>query len=255
MVFRDLAGIHSVLHPEPMESRPLSTLTFYLSAEHPCSYLPGHLARTLFVDPEESLNIQLYQKLIDLGFRRSGDMLYKPHCNGCKACIAARIPVGQFHPSRSQRRNWKGLFSEVRVSEQPPLYQQAHFDLFRRYVEARHGDGEMAETSEEGYRQFLLSSWCQSKLLEFHDDTGLLAVAVTDFLADGLSALYTFFDPDRTQSAPGVYSILWQIELAKKTGLPYLYLGYWISDCRKMAYKIKFRPLELLIDNSWQLIP
>ncbi len=249
------AGILRKQRVETMESRPLSTLTFYLSAEHPCSYLPGRLARTLFVDPEESLDTHLYQQLIDLGFRRSGDMVYKPHCNNCKACIAARIPVDQFQKNRSQQRNWKRHCHEILVSEQPAIYNQAHFALFSRYIEARHGDGEMAETTEEGYRRFLLSNWCQSKLLEFHDDSGLLAVAVTDILPNGLSALYTFFDPSRSRSAPGVYSILWQIELAKQTGLPYLYLGYWISDCQKMAYKRNYRPVELLIDNAWQLIP
>ena len=225
-------------------------LRLFLTPEHPCSYLPGRPARTLFPDPQAEMDTPLYGRLINLGFRRSGNYVYRPECGGCRACVPARVPAAGFRPRRRHRRILNRN-RDLRVAGMEPLFREEHYALFRRYIDARHGDGDMQDTSEAQYRKFLLSDWCDTRLFEFRVDGRLVAVAVTDLLPAGLSSFYTFFDPDDTASSPGTLSILWQIGEAERRGLAWLYLGYWIAECRKMAYKADFRPIEMFIGGRW----
>ena len=229
-------------------------LALYLTAEHPCSYLDGLHARTLFVDPLARMDVVTYQSLIDQGFRRSGAHVYRPACRGCARCVPVRIPVADFRPDRSQRRNWARNAPDLRLVNASPAFDPAHFALYLRYLEHRHPDGGMADDqSAESYRRFLVEPWGgETRFLEIRLGDRLAGVAVTDLLVRGLSAVYTFFDPDLAQRAPGTFAVLAQIETARRLGLPYLYLGYWIAESRKMAYKERFRPIEAWDGHAWR---
>ncbi|MES9879490.1 MAG: arginyltransferase [Sedimenticola sp.] len=227
-------------------------MQLYISPSHPCSYLPEREAKTLFIDPDAAKNSELYGMLIDIGFRRSGDMIYRPKCDQCDACRSIRIPVKDFQPRRIQRRIWRKIEADIEVIEQPATFNPQHFELFRNYINTRHGDGEMADTSEEGYIRFLGEHWGETRFLEFWRAGKLMAVAIIDRVPQGLSAVYTFFDPEFSHLSPGVYIVLWQIAECKRQRRPWLYLGYWIGDCRKMAYKTDYRPFHVFIDDDWQ---
>ncbi|MGE5153984.1 MAG: arginyltransferase [Bdellovibrio bacteriovorus] len=233
---------------------PGHQIALYLTAEHPCSYLVGPRARTLFVDPLARLDTRAYQALVDQGFRRSGSHVYRPACQGCAQCVPVRIPVQAFQPDRSQRRNWARNAARLRLVDAPAAFDPAHFALYLRYLASRHPDGSMAEdTSAESYRRFLVEPWGgETHFLELRLADRLAGVAVTDRLMRGLSAVYTFFDPDLADLAPGTFAVLAQIQIAKGLGLPYLYLGYWIGACRKMAYKDRFRPIEAWDGQGWR---
>ena len=223
---------------------------FFITPEHPCSYLPGQQAATLFLDPRDTITSDLYQQLADLGFRRSGGHLYRPHCQNCQACIPTRVIVDEFKPRRRQRRVLaKNLDLEVHL--EPAAYSDEHYDLYARYVEARHGDGDMYPPTREQFRSFLLSTWSDTRFLSMTLNDELVCVAVTDQQKDGLSAVYTFFDPDYSERSLGVMAVLQQLELARALGLPHLYLGYWIRDSQKMRYKIDYRPLQLFSNGRW----
>lgn len=222
-----------------------------ITGEHPCPYLDDRLARNLVVDPNEIENRADHTAYSRIGFRRSGDFLYRPHCAACTACVPIRIPVTSFRWRRRFRRCMKrnlGLVAEVR----PAGFSREAFDLYQRYQAIRHPGGPMAEGDEHDYMGFIRSEWADTRLVHFRAEGRLVAVAVVDWLDDGLSAVYSFFDPDEQDRSPGLYTILWQIETAKARGLPYVYLGYWIHQSPKMAYKTDFRPAELLIEGHWQ---
>ncbi len=231
-----------------------SRLALYLSAVHPCAYLESLDARTLFVDPEARIDGHLYQSLIDQGFRRSGAQIYRPACRDCADCIPVRLPVRAFQPDRSQRRHWKRNISDVTCVAAPATFRLEHFALYRRYLAHRHADGRMAEdATEENYRRFLVDPWGGlTRFIELRLDGQLVGVAITDQLERGLSAVYTFFDPDLPQRGLGVFSVLSQIEIARQQGLDYLYLGYWVKASRKMAYKARFRPIEAWNGHQWK---
>jgi len=226
-------------------------IRLYQSGLHPCSYLDRRNARTLFVDPEITPDAALYSALIDQGYRRSGSLIYRPECPGCQECISLRVPVREFSPRRSQRRVWQRNRDRLQVREEPAGESPEHYRLFQRYIRARHRDGSMVNTSEEEYRQFITSNWSNTRAFAFYHDSRLVAVAVADILPLGLSAVYTFFDPDYQQSSPGVYTILWQIAECRRRNLPWLYLGYWIESCHKMAYKKEYLPHQAFIGNRW----
>ncbi len=228
-------------------------LPLYLTNDHPCSYLEGFQARTLFVDPSAHVDSATYQSLIDLGFRRSGPHIYRPACRGCSRCVPVRIPVEAFRADRSQRRNWTRNARSIRLLERPAAFDPSHFNLYQRYLATRHAAGQMAEdASEESYRRFLVERWGgTSRFIELRLADQLLGVAVTDLMAHGLSAVYTFFEPTLSDRAPGTFAILAQIEMARQRQLPYLYLGYWIGRSRKMAYKERFRPIEAWDGRRW----
>lgn len=229
----------------------LSELRFFRTPAHPCSYLEGRQAATLFVDPQTRLDAAVYSQLSRQGFRRSGDYLYRPHCEGCQACIAARVRVADFQPRRRHRR-LIALNQDLCVTEAPARYSREIYSLYARYIDGRHCDGDMYPPSEEQFTSFLICDWADTRFHCFRSAAGeLLAVAVTDHLDDGLSAVYTFFDPAHTRRGLGVNALLWQIEACRRLGLPYLYLGYWIRQCLKMSYKSQYQPLELFRQGRW----
>ena len=230
---------------------PLSTLQLYLTAPYPCSYLPGREARSQVATPAYLITPKVYTELVQRGFRRSGTFTYRPRCDGCQQCVPVRVVVDEFHPARSQRRSWK-RHHDLRAEILPLQDQAEYFTLYQRYQRARHRDGSMAEDTPEQYRNFLLQSHVDSLLVEFREGAELRMVSVIDVLDDGLSAVYTFYDPDIAQASFGTFNVLWQIELCRKLQLPYLYLGYWIRASRKMAYKEKFEPLQGLRNGEWK---
>ncbi|MES1983178.1 MAG: arginyltransferase [Pseudomonadota bacterium] len=233
---------------------PLSALQFYLTASYSCSYLPDRLARSQVATPNFLITTQVYSELVRHGFRRSGTFTYRPRCDTCRACIPVRIDVNAFTPRRGQRRaaqHHRGLQASLH-----PLTDRAEqFELYQRYQNVRHQDDNLASGSHDQYRNFLLHSHVDSMLVEFREKDALRMVSLIDLLDDGLSSVYTFYDPDVPRSSFGTYNILWQIELCRKLELQYLYLGYWIAQSKKMAYKARFRPLQGLIGEVWQEIP
>ncbi len=230
---------------------PLSALHLYVTAPYPCSYLEGLEARSQVASPSMFITTPVYSELVRHGFRRSGTFTYRPHCDACQRCVPVRVVVDAFQSTRSQRRSCKrhyDLNATLHALQDKPEY----FELYRRYQTARHRDGGMDDDSPEQYRSFLLQSHVDTMLVEFRDNDVLRMVSVVDVLADGLSAVYTFYDPDVPHASFGTYNVLWQIELCRKLELPYLYLGYWIKNSRKMAYKSNFHPLQGLLDGEWQ---
>jgi arginine-tRNA-protein transferase len=228
----------------------LTDLKVFITHPHSCSYLEDQQATTMFVDPDIDVDGASYKNLTELGFRRSGNHIYRPHCQSCKACIAARVPVNAFKRKRSQQKIWNKN-NDLSVVATNSIDTASHYALFERYINERHRDGDMYPASEDQYRSFLCQSIGHSQNFCFYKEDRLLAVAVTDKPGNSLSAIYTFFDPQEQQRSLGVYGILWQIEQARLLGLEYLYLGYWIKECRKMSYKTDYRPLELYINRKW----
>lgn len=229
---------------------PFLRIQFYLTAPYPCSYLDGLEARSQVAAPAHLIGQAAYSKLIQEGFRRSGHYTYRPHCYGCKLCVPVRIEVGGFRPNRSQKRNFRHNRS-LTAGILPLEFRDEHYQLYRRYQRARHTGGGMDLDDSEQYTQFLLSSQVDTSLVEFRDAGKLVMVAVVDRIEDGLSAVYTFFDPDEARRSLGAFAILWEIGETRRLGLSSLYLGYWIKNCQKMSYKIAYRPIELLINNEW----
>ena len=226
------------------------SIPLFLSQQYPCSYLEGEQAQSVFVHPSCPVTTAIYGQLIEKGFRRSGDDVYAPHCPHCSACIPVRLPVEKFKLSRSQKRCLSRNV-DTQVVVKPAVFEQAHYELYLRYQAIRHGDGAMANASPDDYLGFLGSSWCDTRFVEFSINNELAGVAVVDQFEQAWSAVYTFFEPKFADASLGVYAVLWQIEQARRQQKEFLYLGFWIKACKKMAYKSDYQPIQLLIEDQW----
>jgi len=222
----------------------------FLTLPHACGYYSDRAAQNLVLDPSAPNLDRLYAGALTQGFRRAGGHLYRPRCARCQACVPCRVPVAKFRPSRSQRRCLKRN-ADIRILEQRPGYNAERFALYQAYLGQRHAGGGMDEPGVEDFEQFLSAPWSPTLFLEMRLDGRLLGVAVTDVCISGLSAVYTFFDPEEKARSLGTFGILSQIELARRRGLDYLYLGYWIENHPKMDYKHRFDGLEVLGPDGW----
>ncbi len=225
-------------------------LRLFRAGPHPCSYKDGQLASTLFLDPSLSMDRRIYSRLSEIGFRRSGAHFYRPDCETCRACVPLRIPVADFAWRRRHRRIWKAN-SDLRAVEDNMIDDGESFALYRKYIAARHGGGDMHPATREQYRAFIRTATPDTRFAKYFLDGELVAASVTDLLEQGLSAIYTWYEPDLPRRSLGTYSIIRQIRATLAAGLPHLFLGYWIRDCPGMDYKQDFRPLELLRDGDW----
>jgi len=235
---------------------PLQKLQFYVTTGYTCGYLPNKMAQSLIAAPQHLVDAKVYSGLIQQGFRRSGKFSYRPHCESCQECIPVRIILDQFSPNRSQKRAFK-QHNNLTTAILPVGFHEEHYALYVSYQRARHSEEKIQdetapqENDVEQYQSFLCQSNVESVMVEFRENEQLKMVSVIDIVRDGISAVYTFYETKDTATSYGTYNVLWQTLWAKELGLPYLYLGYWIRDSKKMAYKQNYQPLEKLIDGEW----
>ncbi len=230
---------------------PLDEIGFRITPEHKCSYLSDREAITLFVDPNYPIVMSQYSALAKLGFRRSGENVYRPHCTDCGLCIPVRVPVDEFKANRSQRRN-KTLNNDITIKVKNAVFDNEHYALYRKYMKSRHAGGGMDNNEPESYETLIKAAWSSSKFLEFRLENKLMMVAVADVFEDGISAVYTFFEPECSNRGLGVFGVLSEIDYAKSIKLDWLYLGYWNPKSNKMSYKSNYQPMEFFDGQEWQ---
>lgn len=238
--------------PTRNEGQP--TLELILSPTHPCGYLPDVLANTLHVHPASPMDMGRFEYLLATGFRRSGNLVYRPWCSGCADCVPVRVRTADFQTTPSLRRVIRRNRDLV-IRTRRPVFSAEHFQLYRKYLDSRHGDGPMAEPEPMDFQEFLHSDWCAVRFIDFRLHNRLIQTAVVDLLGRSLSAVYTFFDPDQAARSLGTLAILWEIEMARQMELDWVYLGYWIAASPKMRYKSRFQPLEAYINRRWIPLP
>jgi arginine-tRNA-protein transferase len=230
---------------------------FYVTAPQPCPYLEGRLERKLFTALQGDYASKLNDALSKQGFRRSQNVLYRPSCAECSACLSARIRVADFVPTKSQRRTMRRNGSLVRESTSP-WASEDQYELFRKYLDSRHADGGMADMDIFEFAAMVEETPIRSRVVEYtrpgkgRTRGDLAAVCLTDVLDDGLSMVYSFYDPDFHRDSLGTYVILDHIKIAKEAGLPYVYLGYWVPGSAKMSYKARFSSVEIYVDGNWR---
>ena len=228
----------------------LKDIKLFTTQSHACSYLPGEEARTLFIDPEYEVSTEFHTHLSEIGFRRSGAHMYRPHCSNCQHCVASRVIVERFTLNKRFRRILRRN-EDLKVEVVDSIATDEYYVMYEKYINERHSDGDMSPASREQFESFLVQA-CESTLFyRISSGERLVAVMITDLLSNGLSAVYTFYNINEQKRSLGNYAILWQIEEARRRNLPYVYLGYWIRDCDKMNYKLEYRPIELLLNQRW----
>ena len=228
-------------------------MVFYPTPEHNCSYLEDRQAKSIFLSPDQALDEATYMQLTDMGFRRSGEHIYRPWCEGCGECKSVRVPINNFEVSKSQKRVLRRN-RDLEVSFEMPSSSDEIYHLYASYINQRHSDGDMYPPSLEQFESFLCQGPAASntRFICFRLEQKLLAVAVVDILPKGLSAIYTFFDPSYEVRSLGRLAVLWQIRWAQSQTMDFVYLGYWIKECQKMAYKAEYRPLQVFESLDWQ---
>lgn len=227
---------------------------FYTTAPLPCPYLSGRTERKIVTELTGADAEALHDRLSRAGFRRSHNIAYAPVCPGCRACIPIRVNVAAFDPNRTQRRVMAAN-AGIEGFEVPARATTEQFALFQRYQAARHADGDMAAMGFYDYRAMVEDTPIDTMMIEFRDHAdALVAACLTDRLADGLSAVYSFFEPALAKRSLGIWMVLWLVKRAGTLRLPYVYLGYWVPESRKMAYKAHFRPSEILWGGQWRTL-
>jgi arginine-tRNA-protein transferase len=234
-------------------SPDIAKIQLYLTEPHPCSYLEDKAAITAYVDPKTDVNDLTYNYLSEKGFRRSGQYIYAPRCITCKACIPVRIPAAKFKPNRSQRR-CLNKNTDITTRLTTSIDVDEHYSIYHKYIATRHTDGDMYPATMGQFKSFIGTAWDCTRYLEFRLEDKLICCALIDLLSTGMSAIYTYFDPDYSSRSLGTYSILRQIETTVDHNLDHVYLGYWIRDSAKMNYKTNFRPLQFYLENHWMSI-
>ncbi len=225
-------------------------ISFFASAEEACGYLEGQQSVNAFANPHVDMDMATYSVLIRYGFRRSGNYVYRPHCPQCNECVPVRIPVKEYSFSRNDKR-CRRRNADLEIRRMPARFKEDQFELYARYINSRHGDGSMSNPSKQDYMRFLISAWADTEFIEYRLGSRILAVSVCDVMQDSLSAVYTFFDPQQDKRSLGHMAILDQIDQVQKRDMDYLYLGYWIANCDKMAYKSRYQPLQVFRQEHW----
>lgn len=232
----------------------LNELQYYITPPHDCSYLPEKSARMVFLDPAHKIDVVTLSELSRVGFRRSGDFVYRPECHLCRQCLSCRVPVDVFKMNSQQKKAWKrNQDLEVRITQTQDA-TDLHYQLYERYINERHSDGDMFPPSYDQFEKFLIHSCSNSFFIELWKDNRLICVSTCDVLDDGVSAVYTFFDPDESKRSLGVFAVLKQIEYVKQHNQEFVYLGYWVPHSFKMNYKSQYAPFELLLDGQWRRV-
>jgi len=237
-----------------VQSRTRRPQFFYTTTPLPCPYLPGRTERKIVTELTGPDSEVLHDRLSRAGFRRSHNIAYSPVCPGCRACIPIRVRSAEFLANRTQRKIM-ARNADLDVRAVPARATAEQFALFQHYQQSRHAGGDMAAMGFYDYRAMVEDTPITTGIVEFRDATGrLLGACLTDWLSDGLSAVYSFFAPEEDRRSLGAYAVMWLLAEAVRSGQPYVYLGYWVADSRKMAYKASYRPAEVLIQGNWQLL-